>query len=68
MYLRDVQIPATAQHHSSMLQDLTRGKKTEIDFINGAVVEKGRVRGVATPVNACIADLIRFRESAGAGL
>ena len=66
-YLRNVQLPATAQHHSSMLQDLSRGKKTEIDFINGAVVAKGREHGIATPVNACIADLIRFRESAGAG-
>jgi len=64
-YLHDIQLPATAGHHSSMLQDLTRGRITEIDFLNGAIVEKGRGHGIPTPVNACIADLIRFRESGG---
>jgi len=67
-FLRDVQLPATARHHSSMLQDLARGRKTEIGFINGAVVEKGRIHGIPTPYNACIVDLIHFRESlAGQG-
>jgi 2-dehydropantoate 2-reductase len=62
-YLRDVQLPATALHHSSMLQDLTRGRLTEIDFLNGAIVAKGTAHGIPTPVNACIADLVKFRES-----
>jgi len=62
-YLRDVQLPATARHHSSMLQDLSRGRKTEIGFINGAVVEKGRLHGIPTPYNSFIVDLIHFRES-----
>ena len=67
-FLKDVQLPATALHHSSMLQDLSRGRKTEIGFINGAVVEKGRVHQIPTPYNSCIVDLIRFRESlAGRG-
>ena len=51
-----------------MLQDLTRGRTTEIDFINGAVVARGRIHDVATPYNSCIVDLIKFRESlAGQG-
>ncbi len=62
-YLKEVQLPATARHHSSMLQDLTRGRMTEIGFINGAVVEKGRAHGIPTPYNAFIVDLIRFKES-----
>lgn len=62
-YLRTVQLPATALHHSSMLQDITKGRPTEIGFINGAVVEKGRTHGIPTPYNSCIVDLIRFRES-----
>lgn len=62
-YLRDVQVPATALHHSSMLQDITKGRRTEIDFINGAIVRKGKEHGIPTPWNACIVDLIRFRES-----
>ncbi|HVP97324.1 ketopantoate reductase family protein [Methanoregula sp.] len=62
-YLHDVQLPATAQHHSSMLQDLSRGRRTEIDFLNGAVVAKGAAHGIPTPVNACISDLVKFREA-----
>lgn len=62
-YLRDVQLPATALHHSSMLQDITRGRPTEIDFLNGAIVAKGTAHGIPTPVNACIVDLVKFRES-----
>ena len=45
-FLKDVHLPATARHHSSMLQDLTRSRTTEIGFINGAVVEKGRAHGI----------------------
>ena len=36
---------------ASMLQSLEKGSITEIDFVNGAVVEQGRKCGVATPVN-----------------
>ncbi|MGA2105866.1 MAG: ketopantoate reductase family protein [Methanoregula sp.] len=62
-FLHDVQLPATARHHSSMLQDLTRGRPTEIDFLNGAIVAKGTEHGIPTPVNACITDLVKFREA-----
>jgi 2-dehydropantoate 2-reductase len=63
IYLHDVQLPATARHHSSMLQDITRGRPTEIDFLNGAIVAKGAAHGIPTPVNACITDLVKFREA-----
>ncbi len=38
-------------HKSSMLQDIEKGSRTEIDFINGAVVKWGEQHGVPTPVN-----------------
>lgn len=60
-YLRSVQLPATAGHHSSMLQDIRNGKATEIDFINGAVVRLGKEHGIYTPVNKTLADLIGFK-------
>lgn len=50
---------ATAANRSSMLQDVERGRRTEVDAINGAVAERGAALGVATPVNATLADLVR---------
>lgn len=62
-YLHDTQLPATAGHHSSMLQDLARGHPTEIDVLNGAIVAKGALHGIPTPVNSCIVSMVKFRES-----
>jgi 2-dehydropantoate 2-reductase len=42
----------TSGNHSSMLQDVERGRPTEIDAMCGFVVREGRRHGVATPVNA----------------
>jgi len=53
---------ATARNHSSMKQDLERGTPTEIDFLNGAVVEAGRRLSVPTPVNERLWRGVRERE------
>ncbi len=53
---------ATAQNRSSMLQDLSAGRLTEIDAINGALVREGERRGVATPVNQVLTLLIKALE------
>ena len=47
----------------SMLQDLKKGKKCEVGFINGAVSEWGRRVGVKTPVNDMIIKIIRNYEA-----
>ena len=47
---------------ASMLQDLERGIETEVDVINGAVVEKGREYGVETPLNARVVELMHAME------
>jgi len=47
---------------SSMCQDIIKGRKTEIDFLNGRVAELGRRHGVDTPVNDTMTALIRFLE------
>jgi 2-dehydropantoate 2-reductase len=36
---------------ASMLQDIEKGSRTEIDFINGSVVRLGEKHGIPTPVN-----------------
>jgi 2-dehydropantoate 2-reductase len=51
------------QHHSSMWQDLKAGKRTEIDAMNGAIVELGRPRGIAMPVNETITNIVKVREA-----
>lgn len=51
-------IASTAANQTSMLQDVRRGAPTEIDAINGAVVEAGREIGVPTPVNEVMWKLV----------
>ncbi|MGB2727961.1 MAG: ketopantoate reductase family protein [Halobacteriota archaeon] len=62
-YLRHEQIPQTEKHRSSMLNDIERGKKTEIDFLNGVFVELGKNHNIPTPVNETIVRVIKFLES-----
>jgi 2-dehydropantoate 2-reductase len=47
---------------ASMLQDLERGIKTEVDVINGAVVDKGGEYGVDTPLNARVVGMMHAME------
>jgi 2-dehydropantoate 2-reductase len=47
---------------SSTLQSLERGRKTEIDFLNGYVVEVAARIGVAIPVNAALTRMIKEIE------
>ena len=42
---------------ASMLQDLERGVPTEVDVIDGAVVERGREHGVPTPLHERVVEL-----------
>jgi len=46
----------------SMGQDILKGRRTEIDYINGLVVEKAREVGIATPANDGIIDAVRKIE------
>src|ERR1700758_1277428 len=46
----------------SMIQDFERGRKTEVDFINGYVVTLGHASGVPVHMNATITDLVHQIE------
>jgi 2-dehydropantoate 2-reductase len=50
---------AGAESVTSMLQDMRKGRRPEIDYINGYVVREGERLGVATPVNAAVTALLR---------
>lgn len=54
---------ALAAGRASMCQDMDRGRKTEIDFINGAVVRLGKKYGVPTPRHELIVNLIHTKET-----
>lgn len=47
---------------ASMLQSVEKGSKTEIDFVNGAVVRAGASIGIPTPVNATLVACIKGIE------
>ncbi len=49
---------------SSTAQDLGRGKRTEIDSLNGYLTRKGAELGVPTPVNRTLQTLVKLREPA----
>jgi 2-dehydropantoate 2-reductase len=49
--------------YSSTAQDLARGKKTEIDYLNGIVVRKGEALGIPTPVNRVLLALVKLLEA-----
>ncbi len=59
--LRDV-VKMTAKNKSSMLQDVERGKRTEIDFINGAIVRKAEELGFDVPYNRTLLHLVKGLE------
>lgn len=49
----------TAANSSSMLQDVLRGTPTEIEAINGAIVQAGEKLGIHTPVNRLLWKLVK---------
>jgi 2-dehydropantoate 2-reductase len=51
---------------SSTEQDLSRGRPTEIDSLNGYIVRRGKELGVPTPVNLTLFALIKLIEESSA--
>jgi 2-dehydropantoate 2-reductase len=48
--------------YSSTAQDLARGKRSEIDYLNGLVVRRGEALGIATPANRVLWALVKLLE------
>ncbi len=49
-------------HRPSMGQDMVKGRRTEIEFLNGFIVDKSKEVGVPTPANAALTDIVKRVE------
>ena len=56
-------LSAASENKASMLQDVEAKRLTEIDAINGAIVERGDKLGVPIPVNRTLTRLVKIIES-----
>ena len=54
---------STRNWKASMAQDVTKGRPTEIDYMNGHVVAQGRAKGVPTPVSSAVVEVMHEVES-----
>ena len=50
------------EHRPSMGQDMVKGRRTEIEFLNGLVARKGEEIGIATPANVVLTDIVKRVE------
>ena len=60
--LAETKKPGGGAHRPSMGQDMVKGRRTEIEFLNGFVVGKGKEAGVPTHANAALTDIVRRVE------
>jgi len=56
-YIKDA-----GHHKPSMLQDIEAGRRTEVDFINGKIIEYGARAGIPTPYNTALRALVKALE------
>ena len=49
--------------YSSTAQDLLRGKPTEIDYLNGHIVRRGKALGIRTPANQVLWAMVKLIEA-----
>ncbi|HWK42348.1 MAG TPA: ketopantoate reductase family protein [Croceibacterium sp.] len=52
-----------ADHEASMLQDVKAGRRTEVDAINGAIVEAAKAAGLSVPVTETLWRLVKLEEA-----
>src|ERR1700726_3746860 len=56
--LEEANKPGGGEHRPSMGQDMVKGRRTEINFLNGFVVAKGKEVGIDAPTNAILTDIV----------
>jgi 2-dehydropantoate 2-reductase len=61
------QMKVDPEARSSMWEDLTRGRPTEVDYLNGEIVDLAAKVGAPAPINARIVSLVHAAEKKGPG-
>jgi 2-dehydropantoate 2-reductase len=61
------QMKVDPEARSSMWEDLTRGRPTEVDYLNGEIVRLAEKSGAKAPINARIVSLVHAAEKKGPG-
>jgi 2-dehydropantoate 2-reductase len=60
--LAEANRPGGGEHRPSMGQDMVKGRRTEIEFLNGFVVREGEKVGILAPTNAVLTDIVKRVE------
>jgi 2-dehydropantoate 2-reductase len=60
--LAEASKPGGGAHRPSMGQDMVKGRRTEIEFLNGFIVDKSKEIGIPTPANAALTDIVKRVE------
>jgi 2-dehydropantoate 2-reductase len=60
--LAEANRPGGGEHRPSMGQDMVKGRRTEIEFLNGFVVREGEKVGIPAPTNAVLTDIVKRVE------
>ena len=56
-------IVGSQPHRPSLLQDVMKGRRSEVDYLNGLIVRKGVTVGIPTPVNQAMVDVVHRIDS-----
>jgi 2-dehydropantoate 2-reductase len=59
----DTLLPRTAKHEASTLQDLRARRRTEIAWLNGAIVKLGQQYQIPVPHNTNVYNMVKFLEA-----
>ena len=60
--LAEARKPGGGAHRPSMGQDMVKGRRTEIEQLNGFIVAKAKEVGIPTPANAALTDIVKRVE------
>jgi len=60
--LAEAKKPGGGAHRPSMGQDMVKGRRTEIEFLNGFIVDRGNEIGMPTPANAALTEIVKRVE------